>query len=67
MTLNEFVKELKHRSTYINVFYNAKIMFLGTVGEYSTAVIKDKIGSIPIAKIEPLTAGNLNIFLNVGQ
>lgn len=62
MNVNEFLYHIKHNSLEINIFTGARIEFLGTVGEYKTAVVKEKIGECQIDKIEPLT-NELNIFL----
>lgn len=62
MTLNEFLSHIKHNSLGINIFTGARIEFLGTVGEYKTAIVKEKIGERQIDKIEPLVH-ELNIFI----
>lgn len=62
MKFNDFISHIKHNSLYIHVFTGARIDFLGTVGEYKTAILKRKIGDRKIYKIEPLT-NSLNIFL----
>lgn len=62
MNLNEFLNHIKHNSLVINIFTGARIEFLGTVGEFKTAVVKEKLGKCLIDKIETLTQ-ELNIFL----
>ena len=62
MTLNEFLSHIKHNSLGITIFTGARIEFLGTVGEYRTAIVKDKINNRIIDRIEPLVT-ELNIFI----
>ncbi len=69
MTLNEFINHIKHNSLTINIFEKPydeldfhKIHFLGSVGEFKTAVIKRYIGEWRILKIEPLEF-ELNIYI----
>lgn len=62
MNVNEFLSHIKHNSLGINIFTGARIEFLGTVGEYKTAIAKEKIGERQIDRIEPLST-ELNIFI----
>ena len=65
MNLNEFISHIKHRSLGIYVFggtKSCKQYFFGDVGTYTTSIVKNKIGSWRIVKIEPIP-GSLNIFL----
>lgn len=66
MNLNDFISHIKHNSLWIDVFTGAKIEFLGTVGEFKNAVVRNKIGYRIINKIEPLV-NSLNIFLEVEE
>lgn len=63
MTLLEFLNHIKHNSLGIDIFTGAKIEFLGTVGEFKNAIVRQKIGERQIDRIEPLSQ-SLNIFLN---
>lgn len=62
MKLNDFINHIKHNSLGIDIFTEAKIEYLGTVGDFKNAIVKNKIGERKIYKIEPL-ANSLNIFL----
>lgn len=62
MKLNEFICHIKHNSLGIDIFTGGRIEFLGTVGEFKNAIVKQKIGERQIDKIEPLSQ-SLNIFL----
>lgn len=62
MTLYEFISELKHKSLGLDIFTEARIEYLGTLGELLHAIVLGKIGHREIDKIEPLSK-SLNIFL----
>ena len=59
MTLNDFIEHIKHRSLSIDVSQRSGTQgiilerFHGTVGEYSTSLVKEKIGKVKIDYIVP--------------
>ena len=64
MTLIQFINHLKHRSISLNIFYNAKIIYLGDVGSYMHWIYKSKFDDCKIIKIEPIPTDSLNIFID---
>lgn len=62
MTLNDFISHIKHNSLQLVVSTAGGKNFLGTVGEFKNAIIKNLIGEFKIIKITPL-ANSLNILL----
>lgn len=68
MRLDEFISHIKHNSLYIDVFgaNSAKIYYSDYIGAYKTSVVKSKIGSMIINKIEPLV-NSLNIYIVDGE
>ena len=64
MELDKFIAHIKHRSCFINIFEDAHLLFIGTIGEYLTSVIRGKIGDSLVEKIEPLT-NDFNIFVRL--
>lgn len=64
MKLDKFIEHIKHKSLFINVFEDAHLLFIGTIGEYLTSTIRSKIHDSLIEKIEPLT-NDFNIFVRL--
>ena len=54
MKLNEFINHIKHNSVYINISnkFNSSI-YSGTIGEFKTSIIKDKINNVNVKFIYP--------------
>lgn len=54
MKLYEFINHIKHNSVYINISnkFNHSI-YSGTIGEFKTSVIKDKINNVNVKFIYP--------------
>lgn len=64
MTLIQFINHLKHKSIGLNVFYNAKIIYLGTVGDYMHWINKNVVANCRIIKIEPIPTDSFKIFID---
>lgn len=67
MTLIKFINHLKHKSIGLNVFYNAKIIYLGDVGTYLHWVNRNVFDDCKIIKIEPIPTDSLNIFIDASM
>lgn len=67
MTLDQFINHIKHKSLMIDVFQcnnGCKQYYSGLIGSYLTSVVRSKIGSCRIEKIEPLVT-SFNIFIEI--
>ena len=56
MTLNAFIDNLKRRSVKLCIckgMYDNPIAFYGTMGEFTTSIIRSEIVSIEIEAIKP--------------
>jgi hypothetical protein len=64
MTLGDFLNHIKHKSLKITIYSNLlkpKVWFEGTIGKYSTSLVKDKINNQEIQLIVPNQKGELDI------
>jgi hypothetical protein len=64
MKIREFINHIKHKSLKITIYSNIlkpKVWFEGTIGEYSTSVVKSKLDNEEIQLIVPTKNGDLDI------
>ncbi len=67
MTLGEFLNHIKHKSLKIEIHIESDILFEGTIGEYSTSVVKSKINNKKVSGVYPSWISNdlLKIYLEL--
>ena len=62
MTLYDFINELKHNGLKINIYYQHKLIFTGSVSTFKNWIHNHHYYELRVVKIEPLSK-SLNIFL----
>ena len=64
MELREFIDHIKHKSLKITIYSNLLkpiLWFEGTIGEYSTSVVKSEINNRDVQLVVPNHDGSLDI------